>query len=133
MMNLCAVVSMLGCIYHLSIPCGLTSKGSSLPLTHTLELAMRARSLSRSSISSWYFVSSRGLAELSVIFFSSRLSVAGSDVDLLEVQRDVIGQRNIDKGHPAARPIRVGVEMLVFHADRKSTRLNSSHGYISYA
>src|SRR2546422_5989786 len=34
--------------------------------------------------------------------------------------------------HPVARHVRLG-ESVAGAADRKSTRLNSSHGYISYA
>src|SRR2546429_4435216 len=34
---------------------------------------------------------------------------------------------------PALGPIRVAVLMAIVQTDRKSTRLNSSHGYISYA
>src|SRR2546429_1795584 len=40
------------------------------------------------------------------------------------------GERTLGKGDPAASPANAGTHQI---ADRKSTRLNSSHGYISYA
>src|SRR2546422_2663542 len=55
-------------------------------------------------------------------------------VEDLRIQRNVvaahIGLVGVDVGRQAQR---VGVVGAVPHQDRKSTRLNSSHGYISYA
>src|SRR5687768_17830695 len=59
----------------------------------------------------------------------------GGGVGLVDMLFDAVGARHIDVWYDApARELIVGDDGAVAGVrDRKSTRLNSSHGYISYA
>src|SRR2546422_6435950 len=65
-----------------------------------------------------------------------RSVVAPSDHALAERSEvavsDVLDETYISY-HPTVQPAWAGFHSLDDHRDRKSTRLNSSHGYISYA
>src|SRR2546429_1989545 len=55
------------------------------------------------------------------------------EMTLAPVRHDAIQPRAEPRRLPAAREVTVGADEALGHRDRKSTRLNSSHGYISYA
>src|SRR2546429_3073422 len=68
----------------------------------------------------------------------SRQSNVEAVINLLHDDRDLEARKDYVEDHIrniAARGLRVALHQLVprHAADRKSTRLNSSHGYISYA
>src|SRR2546422_8516128 len=73
-------------------------------------------SLSHHACSCFFFFNDTATTEIYTLSLHDALPICGEELG----RSEAVGERAHDVAHAA-------------HADRKSTRLNSSHGYISYA